>query len=81
LEKPAELTGGVSYLTASTNDLSRAMSQTGSGLHNQYGRGYYPPENVTPGKYRKSKVQVAVPVTAPKLQVYARTGYYPPEAR
>jgi Ca-activated chloride channel family protein len=81
LEKLAQLTGGVSYFTTSTNDLRRAMSQTGSGLHNEYVLGYYPPQNVAPGKYRKIKVQVAVPVTAPKLQVFARTGYYAPESR
>ncbi len=81
LEKLAQLTGGVSYVTTSTADLRNAMTQTGSGLHNQYMLGYYPPENLTPGKYRKIKVQVAVPVTAPKLQVFARTGYYAPESR
>jgi len=55
-----------------------AMSTVGSNLHNQYLIGYYRPDDVESGKYRKIKVKVLPPPGLPRLRVYARAGYYVP---
>ncbi|MBZ5584294.1 MAG: VWA domain-containing protein [Acidobacteriia bacterium] len=74
----AEKTGGVNFIIRDGNDLRGAMAKIGSTLHNQYVLGYYPPQDATPGKYRKIKVQVMAPPGTPPLQIYARSGYYAP---
>ena len=40
---------------------------------------YYPPEDAPRGKFRKIKVQVLLPAGMPKMQIYARGGYYVPQ--
>ncbi len=70
--------GGVNYLISDLNDLQSAMAQIGTALHNEYVLGYYPPDGVASGKYHKITVKVMLPVGSPRLQVYARTGYYAP---
>jgi Ca-activated chloride channel homolog len=79
MQKLAAMTGGVNYLINNLNDLHLAMSQIGVTLHNEYVLGYYPPDSAPSGKYRKIKVQLLIPQGLPKLQIYARSGYYVPQ--
>jgi Ca-activated chloride channel homolog len=75
----SEKTGGITFVIPDLNNLGNTMATIGVTLHNQYMLGYYPPENVPGGKYRKVTVQLLLPKGMPRLQVYARTGYYAPE--
>jgi Ca-activated chloride channel family protein len=79
LGKLAQITGGVNFMIHDVNEMRNAMAQIGVTLHNEYVLGYYPPENAPKGKYRKIKVQVLLPAGLPKLQIYARAGYYVPQ--
>jgi len=79
LEKLSLASGGVSYIIDDASNLRHAMSQVGVSLHNQYVLGYYPPDNLPAGKYRKVKVQLLLPKGLPRLQMFARSGYYAPE--
>jgi len=79
LEKLSLASGGVSYMINDAALLHNAMNQVGVSLHNQYVLGYYPPDNLPAGKYRKVKVQLLLPRGLPHLQMYARSGYYAPE--
>jgi Ca-activated chloride channel family protein len=72
-------TGGFTFVTADVNDLRSLMAKIGVTLHNQYVLGYYPPDDAPSGKYRKIKVQVLLPAGVPKIQVYAREGYFVPQ--
>jgi hypothetical protein len=58
--------------------IAGAMSLIGATLHNQYVLGYYPPSDAPRGKYRKIKVKLHMPPRMPRLQIYARAGYYVP---
>jgi Ca-activated chloride channel family protein len=78
LTKLATVTGGVNYLISDVNDVRTAMGKIGVTLHNEYVIGYYPPDEAPSGKYRKIKVQLLIPRGLPRLQVYARSGYYVP---
>ncbi len=79
LTRLSQNTGGLASVVQSATDLRNTMTQIGVTLHNQYVLGYYPPETAQSGKYRKIKVQLLVPEGTPRLQIYARTGYYVPE--
>ena len=72
-------TGGIPYMLSSAYSVAGAMSSIGVSLHNQYVLGYYPPDDAPGGKYRKIKVKLVAPAGSPRLQVYARGGYYTPE--
>jgi Ca-activated chloride channel family protein len=78
LENLSEKTGGLNFSITDMKDLGTTMSMIGVTLHNQYVLGYYPPPNVPSGKYRKITVELLVPKGTPRLQVYARNGYYVP---
>jgi Ca-activated chloride channel homolog len=79
LEDLAGKTGGMSFLSKQMNDFGNIMGTIGVTLHNQYVLGYYPPDNVPSGKYRKIKVELLVPPGMPPMNVYARSGYYTPQ--
>jgi len=79
LEKLSLASGGVSYMINDGERLRTAMTLVGVSLHNQYVLGYYPPDNLPAGKYRKVRVQLLLPKGLPHLQMYARSGYYAPE--
>jgi Ca-activated chloride channel homolog len=70
------MTGGEQFVAQDASIVGRAMSTIGTTLHNQYIMGYYPREDAPSGKYRKIKVKLLMPTRTPRLQVYARTGYY-----
>jgi Ca-activated chloride channel family protein len=72
-------TGGVAFNVRNVKDLRVSMEKIGVSLHNQYVLGYYPPDEVESGKYRRIKVELMVPRGTAPLQVYARAGYYVPE--
>lgn len=79
LEGLTTMSGGLHFIIRDINELSDVAGKIGEALHDQYILGYYPPANVTPGKWRKIKVKLVPPKGLPSLQVYARTGYYAPE--
>lgn len=71
-------TGGMRFLIQDLGSVGPAMATIGETLHNQYMLGYYRPEDAESGKYRKIKVKLLVPTGMPRMQIYARTGYYVP---
>jgi Ca-activated chloride channel family protein len=75
----SQKTGGIPFMLGSAYSVAGAMSNIGVSLHNQYVIGYYPPEDAPGGKYHKIKVKLVAPAGFPRLQVYARAGYYVPE--
>lgn len=79
LEDLANQTGGRMFDAQNFSRVRDAMARIGTNLHNQYMIGYYPPENVPAGKYRKIRVELKVPPGVPRLQIYARRGYYTPD--
>jgi Ca-activated chloride channel homolog len=76
LNRLCSKTGGIAFSTASPEGLGATMAKLGDIIHNQYLLGYYPPENQQSGKYRKIKVKLALPAGSPRLNIYARSGYY-----
>ncbi len=79
LEKLASSSGGVRYLISDPREMHTTFARIGVTIHNEYVLGYYPPDDAPAGKYRKIKVQLKLPEGSPRLQVYARTGYYTPD--
>jgi Ca-activated chloride channel family protein len=79
LEKLAKKTGGRSFVVHNHGNMRDAMARIGVTLHNEYVLGYYPPSEAEAGKYRTIKVRLKLPSGLPKLQVYARNGYYAPQ--
>jgi Ca-activated chloride channel family protein len=79
LTKLAQSSGGINYMIRSVNEMQNTFGKVGVTLHNQYLLGYYPPENIPSGKYRRITVQLLVPPGVPKLHVFSRNGYYAPE--
>lgn len=79
LSKLAQVSGGINYMTSDTKAMEHSFARIGVTLHNEYMLGYYPSGDAPAGKYRKIKVQLVVPSGVPKLQVYARSGYFVPD--
>ncbi len=79
LNKLSGSTGGLPYVVQDIKALCTTMAQIGVTLHNQYVLGYYPPDDAPGGKYRKIRVELHVPQGTPRLQIYARRGYYMPQ--
>jgi Ca-activated chloride channel family protein len=79
LSKLTQASGGINYMIQNLNEMKSAFGKVGVTLHNQYVLGYYPPENAPAGKFRKVTVQLLVPKGLPKLNVYARNGYFVPD--
>jgi Ca-activated chloride channel family protein len=75
----SQASGGVKFMIKDLKDMHRAFADIGVTVHNQYVLGYYPPDNVPGGKYRKIKVQLLLPTGLPRLQIFARSGYYTPQ--
>jgi Ca-activated chloride channel homolog len=75
----AGASGGIRYLISDPQAMRETFGRIGTTIHNEYVLGYYPPNDVPAGKYRKIQVKLDVPNGFPPLQVYARTGYYAPE--
>jgi Ca-activated chloride channel family protein len=76
LQRLCSKTGGIAFSTFSPAGLGGVMAKLGEIIHNQYLLGYYPPESQQSGKYRKIKVELAQPSGSPRLNIYARSGYY-----
>ena len=79
LAKLSGRTGGRNFFVQDASSLRDSMARIGITLHNQYVLGYYPPEDAPAGKYRKIQVKLKLPSGLPRLQIYARRGYYAPE--
>ncbi|HUB32904.1 MAG TPA: VWA domain-containing protein [Bryobacteraceae bacterium] len=79
LAKLSQVSGGINFMTSDGGAMDSTFAHIGVTLHNEYMLGYYPSGDAPAGKYRKIKVQVLVPAGVPKLQVFARSGYYVPE--
>ena len=77
LEKLSQATGGLHFVVRNPDDLRDIAAKIGVALHDQYLIGYYPPPGPE-GKWREIRVQIAAPKQWPRLQVYARRGYYGP---
>jgi Ca-activated chloride channel family protein len=73
------VSGGINFTIAGLLTMRSAFADIGVTLHNQYVLGYYPPENIPSGKYRRIKVQLLLPTGLPRLQIFARSGYYAPQ--
>ncbi len=76
LGKLSQVSGGINYLTGDARSMENSFARIGVTLHNEYMLGYYPSGDAPAGKYRKIKVQLLVPAGLPRLQVFARSGYY-----
>jgi len=78
LDEIAEQTGGRHYPVNNLNDLPAISSRIGRELRSQYLLGYYSNNAARDGKYRKVKLNLAVPNPAAQLRTYYRQGYYAP---
>jgi Ca-activated chloride channel family protein len=74
----ASASGGIRYLVSDPTEMQSIFAQIGETVHSEYVIGYYPPSNAPAGKYRKIKVRLTLPKGSPRLQIYARTGYFTP---
>ena len=72
LEELAEKTGGLSFHARNDVQAKEAMTKAGQALRNEYVIGYHPPDSGTSGKWHRIRVKSNVP----KVNVYARNGYY-----
>jgi Ca-activated chloride channel family protein len=70
--------GGINFLIHKMEDIDAVMAKIGISLHNQYLLGYYTPEGVRSGQYRKIAVELVTPAGTPHLYLRARPGYYAP---
>ena len=78
LHKMSELSGGLQFVTNDVKLMNDALTRIGVTLHNEYVLGIVPPQTALQGKYRRIQVQVVVPSTLPRLQIFARSSYYVP---
>jgi Ca-activated chloride channel family protein len=74
----AEATGGHHFTLDRPQDLADVTTKIGYLLRNQYVLGYRPSNPVHDGRWHKIKVKLQPPKGAPRLTVYAKTGYYAP---
>jgi len=74
----AEMSGGRMFTVEDPAELPDIMQRISNDLRNQYAIGYRPSNLVRDGQWRRVKVKVNPPPDLPRLQVYARTGYYAP---
>jgi len=74
----AEMSGGRMFSVEDPAELPDIMQRISNDLRNQYAIGYRPSNLVRDGQWRHVKVKVNPPPDLPRLQVYARTGYYAP---
>jgi Ca-activated chloride channel family protein len=74
LEELADKTGGLHFHVRSDTEAKDAASKAGRALRNEYVIGYHPPSSGATGKFHRVRVKSKVP----KVNVYARNGYYSP---
>jgi len=74
LEELSEKTGGLHFHVRTDAEANAAAIQAGQALRNEYVIGYHPPVSGISGKWHRVRVKS----TVPKLNVYARNGYYAP---
>lgn len=74
LEELADKTGGLHFHARNDNEARDAAIKAGRALRNQYVIGYQPSVSGASGKWHRIHVKSAVP----KVNVYARNGYYSP---
>jgi Ca-activated chloride channel homolog len=74
LEELSERTGGLHFHVRSDAEAKEAAIKTGRALRNIYVIGYQPPSSQATGKWHRIHVKSNVP----KVNVYARNGYYTP---
>lgn len=80
LDELSETTGGKGFYPENKKELRNVFSLIASELHHQYRLGFRPDKSDVPNKWRRIKVKVTPPPTAPpefkNLSVRARSGYY-----
>ena len=74
LEELSDKTGGLHFHARSDAEAKEAAIKVGRALRNEYVIGYRPPASGAAGKWRRVRVKSNVP----KVNVYARNGYYSP---
>lgn len=72
LDKVSEKTGGLHFHVSNGEEAKEAMIKTGQALRNEYLIGYQAPDPGLSGKWHRVRVKANVP----KVNVYARNGYY-----
>lgn len=79
LERMAQETGGRMITVHNLSELPAAMDKLSREIRNQYLLGYFPPVSGNDGRYRKVRVEVAMPAGAPPVHTSWRHGYYVPD--
>jgi Ca-activated chloride channel homolog len=74
----ATLTGGRAFGVDNPNDLPAIARKIGVELRDQYVLGYNPTQARRDGRFHKIKVRMRLAKSAPRLRVYAKSGYYAP---
>ena len=74
LEELSDKTGGLHFRVRNDAEAREAAIKMGRALRNEYVIGYQPPHSAATGKYHHVRVKSNVP----KVNVYARNGYYAP---
>lgn len=72
LEELSDRTGGLHFLVRNDSDVRSAVMKIGRALRDAYVIGYHAPDSGATGKWHRVRVRVRLP----KLNVYARSGYY-----
>ncbi|HVO80766.1 MAG TPA: VWA domain-containing protein [Terriglobales bacterium] len=78
LDEVTSVTGGRLFSVHDSPELSRAVTQIGRELRDQYVLGYYPSNRRRDGKWRKLKVRLSGLASGAKFRLYAKQGYYAP---
>lgn len=76
MQKMAEESGGMAFLTDKVEDLQKVFSQITAELQAQYLLGYYSPNETRDGKFRR--ISVRVPKQG-ELRIRAKSGYFAPK--
>jgi VWFA-related protein len=76
LDQLAAQSGGRHYPVRNLNDLPSISATLSREMRNQYVLGYYPANGTEDGKFRRVRVKLELPETAPDLRIYYRQGYY-----
>jgi Ca-activated chloride channel homolog len=74
LEELSEKTGGLHFHARNDTEAKEAAIKAGRALRNEYLIGYLPSSSAATGKWHRIRVKSNVP----RLNVYARNGYYSP---
>ena len=72
LEELSDKTGGLHFRVRTDAEANAAAIRAGQALRNEYVIGYHPPASGIPGKWHRVRVKSNVP----KVNVYARNGYF-----